>query len=67
MSSDMFVLVFAAQKGGVGKTTLAGHVAAAAYLAGAGPVGLIDTDPQGSLQKWLEVRSSGGLTGFQSE
>lgn len=67
MPSEMFVVVFAAQKGGVGKTTLAGHVAAAAYLAGAGPVGLIDTDPQGSLRQWLEVRSIGGLTAFQSE
>lgn len=67
MSTDMFVLVFAAQKGGVGKSTLAGHVATAAHLAGAGPVGLIDRDPQGSLQKWMEVRSLEGPTLFQSD
>lgn len=67
MSTEMFVLVFAAQKGGVGKTTLAGHVAIAAHLAGAGPVGLIDTDPQGSLQKWMEVRSLEGPSLFQAD
>jgi chromosome partitioning protein len=49
MSQGMRVLVFASQKGGVGKTTLAGHIGVQAELAGAGPVALVDTDPQGSL------------------
>ncbi|MCL4825249.1 MAG: ParA family protein, partial [Anaerolineales bacterium] len=48
----MKTLVLASQKGGAGKTTLAAHIAVAAELAGAGPVVLIDTDPQGSLSAW---------------
>lgn len=56
MSASMRILVFAAQKGGSGKTTLAGHVAVEASRRGAGPVALIDTDPQGSLAKWWNVR-----------
>lgn len=50
------VLVVASQKGGSGKTTLAGHLAVQAEQAGAGPVALIDTDPQGSLAKWWNAR-----------
>ena len=50
------VLAFASQKGGSGKTTLAGHIAVAADHAGGGPVALIDTDPQGSLSDWWNVR-----------
>jgi chromosome partitioning protein len=52
----MRVIVFAAQKGGCGKTTLSGHIAVEAERQGAGPVALIDTDPQGSLAKWWNVR-----------
>ena len=52
------VIVFASQKGGAGKTTLCGHVAVQADRAGAGPVALIDTDPQGSLTEWWNVRES---------
>ena len=48
----MRVMAFASQKGGSGKTTLAGHVAVQAERAGAGPVAIIDTDPQGSLSDW---------------
>ena len=44
----MRVLAMASQKGGSGKTTLSGHLAVQAQLAGAGPVCLIDIDPQGS-------------------
>lgn len=54
----MRVLAFASQKGGSGKTTLSGHVAVQAELAGAGPVVLIDTDPQGSLSEWWNERES---------
>lgn len=54
----MRVIVFASQKGGSGKTTLAGHVAVEADRRGAGPVALIDTDPQGSLAKWWNVRAA---------
>ena len=52
------IIVFASQKGGAGKTTLCGHVAVQAELAGEGPVALIDTDPQGSLTEWWNVRES---------
>lgn len=58
MVEDTQVVVFASQKGGSGKTTLSGHIAVQAELAGAGPVALIDTDPQGSLAKWWNVRDS---------
>ena len=55
----MDIYVFAAQKGGVGKTTLAGHLAVEA--AQAGPVVLVDTDPQGSLGHWWEARAGDQL------
>ena len=51
-------IVFASQKGGAGKTTLCGHVAVQADLAGDGPVALVDTDPQGSLAEWWNARES---------
>ncbi|WP_371412999.1 AAA family ATPase [Thiomonas sp. X19] len=50
------LLGLASQKGGVGKTTLAGHLAVMAESKGAGPVALIDTDPQGSLSSWWNER-----------
>ncbi len=52
----MLVVAIASQKGGSGKTTLAGHLAVEAEKAGAGPVALIDTDPQGSLAQWWNAR-----------
>jgi chromosome partitioning protein len=52
----MRVIAFASQKGGVGKTTLVGHLAVEAERRGAGPVALIDTDPQGSLAAWWNQR-----------
>lgn len=52
----MRTIVVASQKGGVGKTTLAGHLGVIAEQSGAGPVALIDTDPQGSLAAWWNER-----------
>ena len=54
----MRVLAFASQKGGVGKTTLSGHLACEAERQGAGPVVLLDTDPQGSLSAWWNARQA---------
>lgn len=54
----MRVIVLASQKGGVGKTTLAAHLAVAAEAARAGPTILIDTDPQGSLSAWWNAREA---------
>ena len=53
----MLVVAMASQKGGSGKTTLAGHLAVEAEKSGAGPVALIDTDPQGSLSHWWNARA----------
>jgi len=57
--SFMIVVAIASQKGGSGKTTLSGHLAVEAEKAGAGPVTLIDTDPQGSLSEWWNARAAG--------
>ncbi|MEO0500638.1 MAG: ParA family protein [Pseudomonadota bacterium] len=54
----MRVLAIASQKGGSGKTTLSGHLAVQAERAGAGPVVLIDIDPQGSLADWWNEREN---------
>jgi chromosome partitioning protein len=54
----MKVIVLANRKGGVAKTTLTGHLAVAAELAGDGPVAVIDTDPQASLAKWWDGRAA---------
>jgi chromosome partitioning protein len=54
----MHVVALCSQKGGSGKTTLAGHLAVQAELAGMGPVALMDTDPQGSLAAWWNARRS---------
>ena len=53
----MRVLALVSQKGGVGKTTLAGHLAVAAERSGS-TVALLDTDPQGSLAAWWNSRIS---------
>ncbi len=52
----MRVLALASQKGGSGKTTLSGHLAVQAQLCGAGPVVIIDIDPQASLADWWNER-----------
>jgi len=54
--SQMRVIVVASQKGGVGKTTVAAHLAVHASMAGQGPAVLVDTDPQGSLSEWWDAR-----------
>jgi chromosome partitioning protein len=54
----MYVIAIASQKGGSGKTTLAGHLAVEAERRGLGPVALIDTDPQGSLADWWNAREA---------
>jgi chromosome partitioning protein len=56
--NSMHVVAITSQKGGSGKTTLAGHLAVQAERSGAGPVALIDTDPQGSLSEWWNVRAA---------
>jgi chromosome partitioning protein len=53
----MHVMAFCSQKGGAGKSTLCGHVGVQAELAGAGPVALLDCDPQGSLAAWWNARN----------
>lgn len=54
----MHTIVTASQKGGSGKTTLSGHLGVEAERAGAGPVALVDTDPQGSLSLWWNARTA---------
>ncbi len=51
-------ILFLAQKGGSGKTTLAVHIAVAAGEDGE-QVALVDTDPQGSACAWERVRDRG--------
>ena len=62
----MHVLVLASQKGGVGKTTLARHLAVAAGEAGCGPVVLLDADPQGGLAAWWNRRQAATPVFFSS-
>jgi chromosome partitioning protein len=54
----MWTIVVASQKGGVGKTTIAGHLGVMAEQSKEGPVALIDTDPQGSLASWWNERTN---------
>lgn len=51
----MFVLAIVSQKGGVGKSTLAVHLATEAYRKGQ-RVLLLDLDPQGSAMEWANRR-----------
>lgn len=53
----MKTVLVASSKGGVGKTTLATHLAARAALDGRRTV-LVDADPQGSSRRWAERRAA---------
>ncbi|WP_376090620.1 ParA family partition ATPase [Roseomonas sp. CCTCC AB2023176] len=52
-----FVVAVAQRKGGAGKSTVAANLAVA--LAAGAPVGLLDTDPQGTLARWHGLRPAG--------
>lgn len=54
----MKIIVVASQKGGVGKTTLAGHLGVQASTNSCGTIALLDTDPQGSLADWWNMRQA---------
>jgi chromosome partitioning protein len=54
----MRVVTFVSRPSRSGKTTLAAHLAVEAGLRGAGPVALIDLDPQAALTKWWNQRES---------
>jgi len=53
----MKTVLVASSKGGVGKTTIATHLAAQAALDGCNTV-LVDADPQGSATRWAQRRAS---------
>lgn len=57
---NLMIYVVANLKGGVGKTTTAVYLAAAAARAG-GPVLLVDADPQASAAEWLEQSPLAGV------
>jgi chromosome partitioning protein len=53
----VLTIVIASQKGGAGKTTLCGHLAVEAEMRG-NQTALLDTDPQGGLASWWNVRAA---------
>ena len=55
------IVAFLNHKGGVGKTTLALHVAGA-WAAQGKRIVVVDTDSQGSALDWSEQRAKEGLT-----
>jgi chromosome partitioning protein len=61
-----FVITFAQQKGGAGKTTLVAHLAAAWAEAGRS-VALIDLDPQQSLTRWAKLRADPAIAVLESK
>lgn len=56
MPGGNIVMALVSTKGGVGKTTLSGHMAVEAERNGVSPVALVDMDPQGSLSHWWNAR-----------
>ena len=57
----MKVLAINAQKGGVGKSTIAQHIAVLAHKSGK-KTAIIDFDPQGSSLNWATRRQARGIT-----
>ncbi len=57
-TAPLQVIAFASRKGGSGRTTLCSQLAVQAELEGAGPVALVDADPQGSLAQWWNAREA---------
>ena len=61
----MQVIAFASQKGGSGKTTLAGHVAVEAERAGAGRVALVDADMRSpSIHTLFDAKNEDGFSNY---
>ena len=58
VKKSMQIVSVLSQKGGSGKTTLTGHIAVQAEFTGAGPVGVLDADPQESLADWGNDREA---------
>ena len=54
----MRTIVIASPKGGTGKSTLTGHLAVEVERQRSGPVAIVDTDPQGTLADWWNVRQA---------
>lgn len=62
----MKTIVISSRKGGVGKTTLSGHLAVAAALDGKRVV-ISDSDPQCSLTEWWRAREKDDIMMIPSE
>jgi chromosome partitioning protein len=60
MENRLMIVALLNQKGGVGKTTLATHIAGELALRGQQVI-LLDADPQGSALDWTQRRSQQGL------
>lgn len=60
----MEIIALEAQKGGVGKTTVAVTLGAALNEAGFGPIVVVDLDPQSSLGEWFDDRITAGIEGM---
>jgi chromosome partitioning protein len=61
-----YVITFAQQKGGAGKTTVLAHLAAAWAEAGRS-VALMDLDPQQSLTRWAKLRGDPAIAVIESK